>query len=395
MNTALVRLLIKGGPLGIFGFFVLFNGGVGRAADKSDVPGPPSVLMLDESQLEELKSKASKGPEWYRAVKELDKGPLQELLAKSWVLEEKENRQCVWQVLRWLAYRDADAALAWLTVRAVSDSSHDCWRALITGWRERNPTAALEYVLAMKDYPRQGDLLSLIFIQQIKSDLPWVRQKLAIIPTPELQYQAVGGLSWSLAIRDPEFACRLIIQFEGFSRVENNTVSAFSQWGRQDPLKAWAFIESMEAGHSLYASAMDGFARGLMLNDMEQGMSFLDDMQRAGYSKRVLYNIGLECGVRYEEKGLLIWQRLEQPEDADRFAEGFLNRFGQRQPEKASVFVDKVHSKDLKLSLIRTISRSWAARDPKAARDWVESFGISEEDKKDLIHNLETAKGSL
>lgn len=318
----------------------------------------------------DLRSKAEDGRAWYLAVKDLPEDRLAALLGEDWVANSK-GRQALWQVVRWLAFHDPRRAIDWLKEDPSRFGNAELWRAVMTGWSEKDPDGAFEYFLDWTDAPDQRNLLSLIFASQIKTDIAWILPHLEMIGTPEMQYWVMAAHTWAWAKREPEAATRWIASFRGGERQANYVVSAFAQWGRQDPDKAWDFLQTLDG--DLYEPAVNGFARGLMMRDLDEGLAFLDDMEEAGLSRQVLHAIGLECGERDAKKGGELLERLKRQNDVDVFAQTFLQRLAQSSPQQAAKSLERVKNPDIASQLALDIASAWARKDPVSALEWAEA----------------------
>jgi hypothetical protein len=226
---------------------------------------------LCEEAANDLRSEVSDSRAWYLAVKGLSKDELFSLLSEDWVVES-EGKQTLWQVVRWLAFHDSEKAADWLKAEPSRSTNATLWRAVSTGWSEK------------------------------------------------------------------------------------------------DPDEAWAFLQTIDP--DLYEPAVNGFARGLMMRNVDEGLAFLDDMEEAGLSRNVLDTIGLECGERDAAKGFVLLERLQRQRDVDVFAQTFLQRLAQSSPEKAANAVVRVKDPTIRAKLLDDISSAWARKDLNAARAW-------------------------
>lgn len=318
----------------------------------------------------DLRSKVEDSRAWYLAVKDLPKGRLSALLSEDWVVKSKGS-QTLWQVVRWLAFHDPQQAIDWLKADPSRFANADLWRAVMTGWTEKDPDKAFQYFLDWTEAPDQRNLLSVMFAAQIKTDIAWILPHLEMFETPEMQYWVMADHTWSWAKQEPEVATRWIVRFKGAERQANYVNSAFAQWGRQNPDKAWAFLQTIDG--DLYEPAVNGFARGLMMRDLDEGLAFLDDMEEAGLSRRVLHTIGLECGERDTKRGFALLERLKRQSDVDVFGQTFLQRLAQGSPDKAAKAIDRVKNPAILSELVSDIASAWARKDPIAAMKWAEA----------------------
>ncbi|MFA7233632.1 MAG: hypothetical protein WC076_05940 [Terrimicrobiaceae bacterium] len=316
----------------------------------------------------DLRAKVGNSKAWYLAVKDLPLDQLSALLEESW-LTNGEEHHALWQVVRWVSHHDPKRAVTWVMEEPSRSSVRDLWSAAATGWYEKDPEGAFEYFLDATGMPYQSDMLSLIFAGQIKKDAAWVLPHLEKIATPEMQYWVMADHTWAWAGKVPEAATRWITRYKGAGRVGNYVTSAFAQWGRRDPDKAWDFLQTID--EALYEPAANGFARGVMMRDLTEGLSFLDDMENAGLSRRVLDTIGLECGERDPKRGMALLDSLKRQQDVEIFAQAFLRRLAQHNPQQAAEESRRIKDPTILSKTVSDIARAWSRKDPVSAMNWV------------------------
>gem|GEM_PF-4107779 len=312
---------------------------------------------------------------WHACVKSMDPAALERLWAADWLPPDSQGIRRRWQVIRWLARNDPPAALR--VLQSSSGTTPDSWNALVWGWSERDLDGAFRFVLdwgrhPLADAPTHAELAQVVFDVALKAkNSAWVGQNIHQLESP-VQYDALAQFTWNWAALDGAQACQWLLQFQEGKSWPIYVSSGFAQWSRQDPEKSWAVLETLQGEG--YEAAARGYARGIMMRDVRDGIKFLKDLQASGRNLSVLDTIGLECGELHPEKGFAIWEAIEADADADVFAEAFLQRLAQKRPKEAAELLTSVHSREVRIRLADDIAQAWHGKKAQDAESWVASL---------------------
>jgi hypothetical protein len=349
--------------------------GASEKAARSNLPrlisgNKSGGVPTSQPQAGDLEKLRDDFPAWCRALAGFSVAQRLSILSKDPRLTNDsgpENRRA-WQIIYTSAKDDPSQTISWLENHPSIRTLNNLWSAGMEGWSEVDIDAAFDYLQEnFSRFPDANHLLSSLFARSLKQGSGWFEAHLSDL-SPDLQYTAAVDSVWAWAGHDPKAAAKWILQFPPSNKDQPRRVgSAFAQWAKQSPDEAWRCVETLDEAN--YTAALQGYARGLTLRNLDEGLAFLAALKTSGRATTVLSTMGTHCANADPERGFQILPRLPDASDRRIFATAFLDSYNGSQPQRALAMLDELPPAQ-RTEKAEHLAEIWGRHDGPAAVAW-------------------------
>jgi len=258
---------------------------------------------------------------------------------------------------------------------------------LARSWAVKDLTATLKWAQGMKPGSERTSVIMTVAYEAVRDDPVQGLNLAAQLPVSQSRDELLVQGARQWAVHAPEAAAQWAAQIDP-GETRDRLISAIcTAWSENDPEKAASLVLRELPAGKLQEDAAISILQRWTQKEPDKAMNWALDFPAGDLRETALRN-ATQLWAELDPAAVGDWLNRERTfPDRDVVLSAYASQIALADPQVASRWVDKIENATLREARLEALAEVWMAMDSKGAKVWLEHATVTETFKKRLLGN--------